>query len=930
MAENDSFNNRYTPNSNAVGKANSVISRSDDSINRVSSNTGVLSDSNSKVLGVLNDIGRQQSANRVASTRQLNRIVDILDSKDSAPLRNRHQEMTGMIDIITSLKDEIKSASTSSTGNDSIETSSTTQEMLEELRKLNEKSASMGTNIQSGFQASLDEAEKRATLEKKIEEIKKKREEQNKNVLQRQIVNGSVQIGEAIEKGLSETVQGVTKAIGFAMGDQDKKLLGGIMMSVAAFKASIDGFKNVTQGFSKAGKWFKGIGKNEEGEEGSSIEEKTLAKYEEQLEQVKESHNALLGISGNLDLENELAYQQLMAELTEDIEKDLTDILSVFNNGPRGGTTDELINDMPEVAQCCSTLGIDDIRSVVKTPTDLLEDLVDQNEDLVEIQQKQAEKEDNKKDKAKLSTDKDDKKKRLNESFTNAQNENDKKKNGGLGGMLAGLRGMKGIVDVIRGVSKAFNVLKTAFNVIRTVVMGVGAAIAAFGGFIFSFVGAIVIAIAAVVGAIWYFWDDIVGFWDDLTQWFSDGWDSLVSSWDKFWDDPLKPVRDAWDGFMTWMSDSIEYLLFAITNPVDAAEDALTGDSDRFNEYKREKKEQAEIEKVRAKEEEVRMAKIAAEKQAAAEEEERIAKQERIDARKREKWAKENQLEAVQDFFTPGDANYDKFKEEERIREEKEDAESEAEWAELNKPTPKFITKPKDQLYTDEEIETWPGYGPFIKRHNSFARLIIGTRKNEAKAKAEEKAMVASEWKAKDKNNKLPLEDMAIDDKNDKKSGYNIDIMDIVSGKSKPAISASKKPNLNNIVTDEDSDEDSFKLKNKDELYTDKDFEEFPWKERFMKSHNGMARLIIGTRKNKEAAAAKQATSSDLNNIVDDQNKKDAAATKKESSNVNIQNNTNTSNVTSNGGGGGGNKTYVYSGIVPTAPQGGVIIGATD
>ena len=954
MAENDSSNDNdivkdmnYTPNASAIEKASSSVSDSenDETIQKVSSNTDLLmSDTSSNVLGVLKNIEKQQSAARINDTRNLSRIIDLLDSKSDRPVRNRYHEMTEMIEVINSLKNEIKSNKQNSVENESdvrvnretddssaiievapskdreinendepivdikslnvdsieendvikqnnvyentskeelqkieasnnvyennvkevlvtpendketlkriestnnsspsdiikqnnvyennsdvlnntensesvyneegtltrienvdnetdeiVNVDNTRQEILDELRKLNENAASMGNNITSGFQASMDEAEKKAALDKKVAEIQKQRDKENQNVLTRQLVTGSVQVSEALETGLSDAMSGVTTALGFAMGDNDKKLLAGVMMGVTAFKAAISGFKKTRERWNKAGKWFESLGKNSQGEKGSTLEEKTLAAYNDQLKEVKASHDALVGIGGNLNLSSEQTYQDLMVALTTDVEKDLTELLKVFNNGPaRDGTTDELIADMPEVAETALDFDIDDIKSAVITPTELLEELVDQNREMldhkgdeVSADKKQDEKEDNNRDKAKLSSDDEEKNKKrekLNTAFEEAQSGNDKKKkdkgkdNGGFGAIFETMKSMKGIVDIIRTVSKVFNVLKTVFNVMRIAVMGLGVALSALGAFIFSIPGAIILAIAAVGIALYVFWEDLTGMWDDLSQWFSDGWDSLVSSWNGFWDSFLDPVFEAWDGFINWISESIDKLLWMIQNPLDAAADIATGDNDNYDEYKAEKAE------------EEKQAKLVAEEKAKQQE----------------------------------------------MKEADEEAAADAEWEELSKPDE---PKPKNERYTEEEMEGLSSMAQRpMKEHNRRISRMESQARLDKEWEEQQAAEKQAKWIEDNKNKKLPLKpapEEAV------KDPYDFDIMS-----------------------------------------------------------------VLGMQDEKDAASIENTSVS---------------------TNVSVQNNNSTSNVSSSGG--GASKTYIYSGIVPTAPGNGVIVGATD
>jgi len=941
MALNDSAN--YSPSSSAVEKANAAVgsgTANTATINRVTAEEDAdfnMSNS-SNILGVLKSIEKQQSATRVDSDNKLGKIINILDNKDDSAVRNRNSIVTSMIDTISSLRtgntvvssdnssDEDSDTSTierrsnnndeggiieeqSGTGNEIatiIDDNVLNHEMLDELMKLNQNAEKMGTNITSGFQASLDEAEKMAALTKKIEDIKAQRKKEDDNKLLKYTIKNSARvsadIGDAVGAGMDKTVSGVTQAIGGAMGDNDKMLVAGLMASVQTFKSTVSGFKSMGEGISKGVKWFSGVGrKNSQGKEGSTIEEKTLAAYEEQLEKVKESHTALLGIGGSLDLESELAYQQLMAELTEDIEKDLTEILKVFNNGiaPEDATTDNLISDMDDVGEVARINGIEDIQSAVITPTDLAEDdvKVDADQDAHEIEQNKIANEQlgaseelnstvqkiaEHMNKAERDDLKNEKKDRLDEAFAAAESKNKKKNEeeqsggglGGLGGMMKSMKNMKGIVDVIRGVSKAFNVLKTIFNVIRTVVMALGVAFSALGAFIFSVPGAIAIAIAAVAGALWYFWDDITGIWGDIFDWFADGWNSLVEGWNDFWDSLLDPVFAAWDGFIGWISESIDKLIWMIKNPLDAAADIATGDNDNYNEYKEEQKKEKEV---------------------AAE------------------------------------------KEKQRLKEE---AEAEAkEEEEYNKP------KPEDELYTKEEIKATPKlFRDAKKEHNRKARSIIATRKNEERAQYEKKRD----------------EDIAKIDKQNEGNPLKINLPQMMKDAEEQNKTEEELAGDREIANFFDTD-DVIRNKERNELYTEDEIRRAaPEARNRLEGHNAAARMMIGAQKQKEVMQAKEAkvqaaaeweeqnkdkklplvtpkedsesksTGFNLMGMLGAQDKKEAdAASKTENTSVNIQNNTSNSNVTSNGGG-GGNKTYVYSGIVPTAPQGGVIIGATD
>jgi len=584
-------NMNYSPSSSAVEKASGAVNNDSSGLSRVSSDTGTdLSMSgSSNVLGVLKSIEKQQAATRVSSDKNLSKIIDVLDKNGEAPVRNRQGMITSIIDTIKSMRRNAESTGTG-TG-DSTEVNSNNgdgtvtesngdmavrQEVLDEVRKLNDNVAGMGTNITSGFQASLDEAKKKSELEEKVKEIEKKRAAETESWLTKsgartagQVASG---VGEVVGDVTDKAISGATMALGSAMGEKDKMLIAGLMTAVTTFKSTIGGIKSLGGSIQKFGKWKKGLGKNSQGEEGSTAEEKALAAYNAQLKEVKASHQALIGIGGNLDLSGEQTYHDLMIALTTDVEKDLAEIIKIFNDGPpEGGTTDELVDDMPEVAEGAQAAGIPDLSDALRTPPDA-----------------QGESEEAVRNRERLNA-------ATAEGNDQMEREGRMKKMGG--------KAMSGVVNI-------FSKLANVFSVLRTAVMGFSVAMTLMGSILFSIPGLIIIGLLALGIALYVFWEDITKAWDDFVNWIKEGWDSLVTSWNTFWDDFLSPIYNAWDSFINWITDTIEYMLWRITPG------NLTSDREDFEEDKAKKAKEAVEAEAKAKKEAEEKARKEAEEEA--------------------------------------------------------------------------------------------------------------------------------------------------------------------------------------------------------------------------------------------------------------------------------------------------------------------------
>ena len=560
-------NLNYSPSSSAVEKASGAVNRDGASgLSRVSSesSTDLSMSGSSNTLGVLKSIEKQQAATRISGDKNLGKIIDILDNKVDTPIRNRQGIVTSIIDTIKSLKDKSKRSTGSDVSTKVIsdgdkgttegeEINQAEQEMLEELRKLNVNVAGVGTNITSGFQASLDEAEKKATLQAKVDEIEKQRAKEEKAGRFKNSAKAAGEIadgvGNVVGAAADKTIQGATAALGSAMGENDKMILAGLMTATATFKNAIGGIKTFGASVGKGWKWMKGIGKNTQGEKGSTLEEKTLAAYNEQLKAVKESHNALVGIGKNVDLSGEQTYQDLMISLTTDVEKDLAEILRVFNDGPTSdGTTDELIDDMPAVAETAEAAGVTDLSNALVTPNDA------QGESEEAIKNRE----------------------RLNAATAESNNQMQKESMMKRAGGKAMSMGMN-----------VFGNLVKLFNVLRTAVTGFSIAMTIMGAILTSVPALIILGLLALGIALYVFWDDLKAAWDDFVSWIKDGWDSLVTSWNTFWDDFLNPIYAAWDGFINWITDTIEYMLWRITPG------NLTGDREDFEKDKAEEAKKA-------------------------------------------------------------------------------------------------------------------------------------------------------------------------------------------------------------------------------------------------------------------------------------------------------------------------------------------------
>ena len=548
MAINESSNiivnnMNYTPNSDAVNKANGAVNNDDSAPDRVSSdNRSNLLSVNSNALSVLKGIEKHQAATRINNAQQLQKITDMLGSSGSdAPLRNSFQGITEVIDNIKELK--LSDANTETKEDDKI---------LNELYDLNAKSDKIANNITSGFNNSVDEAKKLSELETKVKEIRDKRKEyeDKTRAAKARAVAGEVasNIGEASGKAIEEAA----KNYGMLMGDDDQKLMTALMGGVKAFQGAVKGYKAVAGTFSKGMKWFKKKkkGEGELGEEGSTAEEKALAIYNEQLEALKASNEHLRGLGVNL--ENEETYQKLMASLTENIEEDLTLILKAFNNGVATGedTSEDLVKAMEDVTNAVILIGGDDVRGSIRPPSDVLGDLKDV-EDLVPTVKGNTESV----DKLKEALETADNTIKLNTLTQHRANES--RVIGVNSGRASAGDGKGGKLGELGKALKSFKVVKTAIDMVMKLVNGIRLI-----GTVFSVVGAmfssiyviIGLVIALIIGAIVVFWDDIKEMVGEWMEWINSALSEFGSAWDEFWgDDPLKPIQEAWDGFMNWI-----------------------------------------------------------------------------------------------------------------------------------------------------------------------------------------------------------------------------------------------------------------------------------------------------------------------------------------------------------------------------------------
>ena len=529
-------NMNYTPNSNAIDKANDAVNTDRGTLERVPDSGNSLSmEHSSNVLGILRNIEKTQIAHKISQSEGLEKLTDIIESsnflsRDDTPLRNNYPVVTDVTDKLDKIKTELGQEDPCD---------ETREMMLEELYTINKNLEGNNNDVAAAFAAAAEEEKKYNDLQAKVAEQRQKvSDEQNKNTITKiggWINNKTELVADTLKNGLEQT----GKIFMSAMGDADQKLYGGLLTAVSAFKAAQEAVNKTADNIKSGYKWLKG---DPDTKNKLSKEEEQLKLYEEQLDAMLNQYQATkdLADSFKMDQTTKNSFQDIMLQNVKDIEKDLSGMLKTFGDTDTSDMTcANLLENLDAVTDLALHDGnIENIRDALNTPIDMplldykSEELQGMNPDIIDQWDT-------------LQT-------KLDETdiILQSYNDNQNTLNDGL------IEGNSSVEKIGRGV-EVFSTLATVFNTLKNGAMAMGVTFGALGG-MFSLVPILIISgIVGLIAGIVYYADEISAAWDDMSMYFNEKWSEMIASWDAFWDDPFGALSNAWNSFISGVMDII-------------------------------------------------------------------------------------------------------------------------------------------------------------------------------------------------------------------------------------------------------------------------------------------------------------------------------------------------------------------------------------